>query len=352
MFNTPDYQAIRDAILRDIVNQRPDAAIGVDGDYGVRAAATGAAIEGLYQHQQWIARQIFPDTADSDVLDRHCSLRKMTRKAATVAVGTITFNGVPGSDVPAGTSAMTSSEVAFVSTASGTIGGGGSVTLAAQAVVPGAAGNVAAATPLTLTSAPAGVTSAASVVSMSGGTDIESDAELLARLLFRLRNPPCGGAAHDYYAWAMEVPGVSAAYVYANRRGIGTVDVIVLTEGGLPGPGLVADVQAHIDTVRPVQGEFLAFGPSAVTVNVAGTLVLASGYLLTTVSAAIDDALAIYFAALKPGNTAYLNQIRAIVSGTPGVVDFALSSPTGNTVALVDATHTELAVLGTTAWSL
>lgn len=350
-FVTPDYLAIRDAILRDIANQIPGANVAADGDYAIRANATGAAIEGLYQHQQWMIRQVFPDTADSDYLERHAGLRGLTRKTASAATGTITFSGVAGSAVPIGTEAKTEAGVAYMTTAADVIGAGGTVTIAAQAEVAGTAGNQLAATALTLTSAPNGVLSSATIATMTGGTDVETDASLLSRLLFILRNPPCGGAAHDYYSWAMNVSGVTAAYVYSNRRGLGTTDVIILTAGGIPGAPLVASVQAYIDSQRPVQADFLAFGPTAVPVNVAAALTLAAGAVAATVQAAINTALAAYFSTLKPGDTAYLNRIRAIISDTTGVVDFNLTAPTGNTAALVDATHTQLATLGSTTWS-
>lgn len=349
---TPDFQAIRDAQLRDILNQRPDANVAVDGDYYVRATANASAAEGLYDHQQWIVRQLFPDTSDSDYLARHASLRGIRPKGATAATGTITFSGTPGSPVNLGTEAKSAGGMAYLTTAADVIGAGGTVTIAAQAEATGSASNLAAGTALTLTAAPAGVLSSATIATMTGGTDAETDASLLSRLLFVLRNPPCGGAAHDYYTWAMNVSGVTAAYVYPNRRGPGTTDVAILTAGGIPDPTLVASAQAYIDTQRPVQADFLCLAPTAVPVNIAGTLVLAAGYAAVDVEAAINTGLAAYFASLKPGDTAYLTRIQAIVANTPGVVDFVLTSPTVNIAALVDATHIQLATLGTTAWSV
>lgn len=350
-FVTPDYQAIRDAILRDIANQVPGANVAADGDYAIRANATGAAVEGLYQHQQWMIRQIFPDTADSDYLERHAGLRGLTRKLATTAAGTITLSGTVGSAVPIGTEAKTVAGVAYLTTAADVIGAGGTVTIAAQAEVPGAAGNQAAATALTLTSAPTGVLSSATIATMTGGTDVENDASLLARLLFILRNPPCGGATHDYYSWAMNVSGVTAAYVYNSRRGAGTVDVVIFTGGGIPGAPLLASVQSYVDTQRPVTADFLAIAPTPVAVNIAASLTLTAGAVRATVEAAINLALASYFATLKPGDTAYLNRLRALISDTAGVVDYVMTTPASNTVVLVDATHTQLATLGTTTWS-
>lgn len=350
-FNTPDYQAIRDGILRDIVNQMPTAVVGPDSDFNIRANANGAAIEGLYQHQQWIMRQIFPDTADSDYLEKHAGLRKLTRKVATFSVGAITFGGTPGSTIPAGTELKDTNGIAFVTTASGTLDGSGTATISAQASIAGAAGNLAAATPLTLTSAPGGVSSTALIASMANGTDAESDASLLSRLLFVLRNPPCGGASHDYYTWAMDVSGVTAAYVYSNRRGLGSVDVIILTATGIPGLPLIATAQAAIDLVRPVQADFLVFAPTPVAVNVTASLTIAAGFVATTVRNNINTALAAYFATLKPGDTVYHNKIRAIISDTAGVTDFSLAAPAANVTTLVDATHTEMGVLGVVTWS-
>jgi uncharacterized phage protein gp47/JayE len=292
-------------------------------------------------------RQIFADTADTDYLEKMAAQRGITLKLATVATGSATFTGSVGSAIAIGTEGKTASGIAVVTTAAATIGVGGTVDVAVQASLAGISGNLAAGEVLTLTAAPSGVQSTAAVVSMSGGTDIETYASLLARYLFDLQNPPCGGADHDYYKWAMSVAGVTAAYVYSNRRGIGTVDVVILTEGGIPGSTLVTNTQSYIDSVRPVQAGMQVFAPTAVVVNVAGSLVLASGYTLAVVSAAIQSSLAAYFATLKPGDTVYLNRIYALISDTAGVVDFTLTTPSTNMVTLVDSTHTQMPVLGT-----
>jgi uncharacterized phage protein gp47/JayE len=346
-FSIPDIGDIRTALLRDIRSLLPDADTGADSDYFIRASSVASAVEGLYQHQSWILRQIFPDTCDSDYLERHASLRKLSRKAATVAAGAIAFSGVPGSGIPVGTEIKRPDGISFVTTTSAVLDSAGTAVVVAQAATTGSSGNTVNGASLILSAAPSGIYSTATVVSMSGGTDIETDASLLSRLLFRLRNPPCGGAAHDYYSWAMDVDGVTAAYVYPNRRGLGTTDVVIMTDGGIPPTSLVGAAQSSIDKVRPVQADFLCFGPSAITVNVTGTLILATGYALSDVRAAISAALGAYFSGLKPGEAVYLNRIRAIIADVPGVLDFSLTLPTANIVALVDATHTELAVLGT-----
>lgn len=350
-FVVPDFAGVRDAILRDIANQVPGASVGVDSDHGVRAAGMAAAIEGLYQYQAWIARQILPDTADPDWLERHASLRGIYRKAATRATGTASFSGTAGAAIAVGVELKTLGGVAYVTTASGGVGGGGTVTLPVQASVAGVAGNAAAGTAATLTSAPSGVQSAAVLGAMTGGTDVETDAALLARLLFRMRNPPQGGADYDYVDWAMSVDGVTAAYVYAMRRGEGTVDVAIMTAGGVPSAGLVATVQAYIDSVRPVTAQCMVLAPVPVPVSVAASLVLTSGYTLSDVSGRLTTAITAYFAGLRPGDTVVKTRIESLISITAGVADFTLTSPSANVPARVDASHLELATLGSTAWS-
>lgn len=347
-FDTPDFDAIRTGILRDIVNQRPGAAVGIDSDHAVRANAIGAAVEGLYQHQQWAVRQIFPDTADPDYLERWARLYKLSRKLSSAAAGTIDFSGAADSPIPIGTETKTAGGVSFVTTAAGTVGGGGTVTIAAQAVMPGSSGNQAEATPLTLTSAPAGILSEATIGAMTGGAEVEDDASLLARLLTRIQLPPHGGAAHDYRTWALEVEGVVNAWPLPLRRGLGTVDVVIGAAGGLPSIQLVADTQAHVNNLKPVSADCQVLGPTAVPVAVTGTLtLLAAGYALDGIVAGINDALANYFSTLTPGDTVYLKQLMSVITNTAGVVDYTLTAPVANVDTVVDESHVEQAVLGT-----
>lgn len=345
-YTTPDYRAVRDAILRDIANQLPSAATGADSDFAIRANATASAVEGLYQHQQWIVRQILPDTADSDYLERHASLRSITRKAASFTTGSVHFTGTVGSAVPIGTESKTNSGIAIVTTAAGVIGAGGTVDIAAKAVLSGASGNQTAAAVLTLSAAPAGVQSQAAIVTMTGGTDIESDAELLVRLLVDIRLPPAGGAAHDYAAWALEVPGVTDAYIFTQRRAANSVDVVIETLGGVPSAQLIADVLAHIETVRPCCADVLVMAPSLVVANIAAALTL-SGTTLAIAAARINTLLTTYFNSLHVGQTVTRAKLITLMMEVTGVVDVNLTLPAANVVPLADATHSQLASLGT-----
>ncbi len=109
---------------------------------------------------------------------------------------------------------------------------------------------------LTFTSPPAGITADAEiVVALDDGLDIESYDAYRERLLAHIGDPPEGGAIHDYQEWCLSIPGVTAAYVWAHRRGRGTIDVAVLGNGTgaarIPSAAVLAAVDEYIESVRP-----------------------------------------------------------------------------------------------------
>lgn len=346
-FTTPDYQKIKDGILRDIVNQEPDAAVGPDSDYAVRASGEAAAIEGLYQHQQWLFKQIFPDSADEENLIRHAGEHGITRKSANASSGFATLTGSVGAPIPAGTEGKTATGIAFVTTAAAEIDGGGTAVIAISASVAGVSGNLPVSTALTLTSAPAGITTAAIIsTATTGGYEQETLDSLLDRLLFELQNPPQGGNKDDYQRWAREVPGVGYAYIYGQRRNTRSVDIVILDDdSALPDTPLVDACQAHIELKRNVTADCWVGGPTAEPVPVTAALVL-SGVTLAEVTPIITAALQAYFRSLKPGDAVILKQIEKLIMSVTGVVDCTVSAPAANVTALVDATHMQLLTLG------
>ncbi|OHX21253.1 baseplate J/gp47 family protein [Chromobacterium sphagni] len=345
-FTTLDMRSVRDALLRDLRNQRPDVDTTPDSDWFVRATSVASAVEGLYQHQAWLTRQIFPDTADRDYLELHARVRGLSRKNAVAAAGQLRLQGSPGATAPAGLTAKAAGQ-SYTTTQGATLDASGAAIVTVNAAAPGLAGNIAAGAVAELASAPSGIASQASVVNMSGGADAESDGELLARLLELIRRPPAGGNRYDYHRWAMEVDGVTAAYVYPLRRGLGTVDVAVTMAGGAPSSQVLAAVQQHIDDMRPVTARnCLVFAPTPRLVDL-DIRVLLSGTTLAIATEQVKDTVSGYFAALAPGETAVRSRIELLVSAVAGVADRQIMTPIANVVPKADASTVEWLRLGT-----
>ncbi|KIP18867.1 baseplate J-like family protein [Burkholderia sp. MSHR3999] len=345
-FTVKTFDQIQAGIIRDIETDLPEADTGADSDFAIRANATSSAIEGLYEHQQWIAKQIFPDTCDPDILLLHARIRGLSKKSAVPAGGSIQISGAPGAPVNGTIVAQTLGAQQYQTTATGSIGVDGTLTLAAQAVTAGSAGNATAGAALTLLSAPNGVSSAASVVKMVGGTDDETDDELLARLLEVIRRPPAGGNKWDFRRWAMNVDGVTAAYVYPLRRGLGTCDVVITSSGGLPSASTIAAVQAAIDSQRPVTAKnCLVLAPTIVPIDHDVRVAFSTG-TIDIFRPRVQTAIAAYFAALPPGAIYVKSRVEGVVTDTEGVTDRLVVTPATNITPVVDATVVEWCQLG------
>ena len=346
-FITQNAAEIRDSLLRDIKNllQLPDNKLGPDSDWYVRASSVASVAEGIYQHQGWIVRQIFPDTADAEYLYLHARTRGLTKKAANSATGPASFTGEPGSVAAAGL-VFKRDNISWTTTQDMTIASDGKATVTAVSSLTGTAGNSVTTTTATLTTTPDGFDSAVSVGVMTGGTDEESDAELLARLLEIIRRPPAGGNKYDYRRWAMEVAGVTAAYVYPLRRGLGTVDVVITSAGALPSQAVIDRTQAHIDDIRPVTAKnTLVLMPTIHTFHVLVKVSL-EGINLADAKTAITTVLQDDDSRREPGMPFIRSQAGTLISLIPGISDYVIVTPAANVQPVIDENVVEWLRLG------
>lgn len=316
----------------------------------VMARVHAGALHGLYGYQDWISRQIPFDTADGDILDRWASIWAITRKPNSFAVGTLPFTGNDGAVIPAGTEVQRADGVSYVTTAEATMAGGAAAA-PAVAKVAGSGGNAVAGTKLKVVSTIGGVATDLVVGAggMTGGADTETDAALLARLLARIRQAPHGGAAHDYVAWALEVAGVTRAWVKPGWAGVGTVGIMFMCDDdgadGIPSAEKVAEVQAYIDARRPVTAEVIVFAPTAKPMNPA---ILGLSPNTDAVKAAVVAELKdLLRREAEPGGVILASHIREAISLAAGETDHALTSPAGNFVPAAN----EIATLGVPVWS-
>lgn len=331
MHNIPTFEEIRQAILRDMVSLNPETDVSSDSDNYIRASSLASCATGQYAHQAWILKQFFPDTADTDFLERHCNLRGIRRKNATSASGTVIAHGIPQASIDAdlqikcGERLYTVLEKAYIKE-------DGTVVLSIRSLEPGAISNQHNKTAQFM-AAPVGVSSDLVNLDVTGGTDVESDNSLLNRLLDLLRRPPAGGNQYDYKAWALSVDGVTSAYVYPLRRGLGTVDVVITSGDNVPSDDIVSKVQNYIDSVRPVTAKnSMVIKPDVTKVDIEVKVSL-SGGAFDKAANDIKQALQEHFSALKPGDSVIASQLEAVISDVTSVTDRKMTLPMGNLVA-------------------
>lgn len=321
----------------------------------VLARVFAGAVHLVWGFLAWIARQILPDTADGGPLRRHAAIWGLTPIAATYAQGKVTFTGVNGSAIPLGAIVQRTDGAEFIVQADATIAGG-TVDATVKASAAGSAGNCAAGTILSLASPVAGVNSAGTVKTapddVAGGLDDETDEALRTRLLDYIAARPQGGSAADYDIWTREVAGVARAFVSPLELGPGTVVVRFSVTGTgaaqIPGPAKVTEVQAHLDTVRPVTAAVTAMAPVGLAVPMTIHVNPNTAEVRAAVQAELD---ALFTREAEPGGTIPNSHIREAISRAPGEDSHTISAigGGGGTADVVQAA-TELAYLGVITW--
>lgn len=251
----------------------------------VSAKVMAGAVWEAFSFLDYISRQINKTTAEGIFLERHAADYGLAKLPAAHAEGLAIIRADTGVAVPAGLMLTRADGVVYDSLTGGLTTAAvsppsgapaGEVLVEIRARVAGRAGNTYPGVGLVIAAPPARISAEAAVAStgIGAGADIESDEGLRSRLLFRLRNPPHGGAAHDYVIWSREVAGVTRVYVdpVTSTNGRGSVGVYILMDdtypNGIPQAADIARVAAYVDDLRPAGALVEMAAPSPVPVNV------------------------------------------------------------------------------------
>ena len=337
-WSTPTLAAVRGLVRDSLHTSLPGSDATVPNSVlRVLSDNQGALCHLTLQYVDWLSLQLLPDTAETEWLDRHGQIwlvnsdGSVGRKLATLASGSASFTGVGGAIIPQFTQLAVGSvigQVLYETTAQITIDASAQTTGPVRAVTPGTIGNQLEGALMSFVTPPPQIDNIATVIELENGTDIETDDELRARILRRIRNPPMGGSLGDYEAWALAVPGVTRAWA-APEQGAGTITVRFLmddlraSDDGWPTPDDIATVAAYIDTVRPVTVKdcyVLAPIKQFIDITIAN-LVPNTTEAQAEIEANIENML---FAQAAPGQTIYAAWVNYAIMSSPSVQSFQL----------------------------
>ena len=371
-FQRPTLTDLRQSAAADVTANLP----GGDGllrfsNLQIVCEVTAGFANLQYGYLDWISQQSVPWSATDEFLEGWGALKGAYRGAATAASGTATFTGTNGITILTGTSFTRSDGETFTTTADGTVSGG-SVTVPATDNAVGSQGNTAAGSQLTLANAISGINSVGTAATdFTGGTDVQSNTLYRQLVLQIYQNPPQGGATADYETWALEVPGVTRAWPYANWMGNGTVGVLFMmdvaeavnggfpqgTNGGATGETRIAPATGdqlalanYIFPLRPVTAVVWAVAPTPQPINFTINGLTPNN---ATIQAGIASAISSCFVrngvpGIAAGTTTFpLADIEAAIIAVPGIENFVITSPPGN----ISITAGGLPVLGTITYT-
>jgi len=265
-FERPTLSAIIDRVEGDIKSAMNIVTILRRSFLKAIAKAISGISHVLHGHMVFISRQIFPDQAEDEYAERWGSIYGMERNPATFAQLVLDIVFTDAQTVPAGTIYQRTDGQTYTLNGDVTATGAGTEQGTVTCGDAGDAGNLDAGETLSLQSAIANVEGDATVSSTAvEGEDKESDDDFRERIIFRIQNPPSGGTVADYESFATAVSGVSRAWVFPGYRGEGTCDVAFMQTDGtgeqIPGAAKVDEVQAAVDSKKPVTSNSNVFAP-------------------------------------------------------------------------------------------
>lgn len=319
-------------LLLAAYTQRTGTALAEDCDLAVRFYAAAAQLQALDIQTWWVLDQCFPQTAQGTYLDGHAMMRGITRRAATKAVGTLRFSvnspAVVELTIAAGTACMTAGEIRFQTTADAVLAiGEQSVDVPAEALESGASGNVPPDSVTILTACPVGITSCTNPAAFSGGSDQEDDESLRTRVLESYLRLPNGANAAWYEQTAMSHEGVAAAQAVGRARGVGTVDVYIATEAGLPDGTLLEEVRADLQEKREIAVDVAVLAPEATAVDVTVEVAPSDNTSFETVKALVEQAVTVLFTGRMLGKPLLLAELGSRIYAVEGVENYRILSP-------------------------
>ena len=225
----------------------------------------------LFGYLRFVNKQQFVKTANDYWLQIRGQELGIGKKAATYASGNVDLLGTPSTllsttVIPIGTVLSRSDGTTYTTNAAVSLSLAGQASVGVTATTVGTVPNSIYGTILTSTD-PNLTSVTVDSYGLGGGAAQETTEEYRARLLARIQQPPQGGSASDYVAWAKTIAGVTRVWVVGQAYGPGTVGVWFTMDdtytAGIPLAADVANVQAYLNSVAPVTATVIVAAPIA-----------------------------------------------------------------------------------------
>ncbi|MCI9256951.1 baseplate J/gp47 family protein [Acutalibacter sp.] len=304
-------------------------------DLGLRLQILAGELYRLQGKLDWLKRQAFPHTARGVQLDLHGAQRGVKRRGALRARGTLVFSRYIPLErdlaIPKGALCATSGQgaVEYETTEERVLPAGEtSVSIPAQALEAGAAGNAAAGCIGTLASVLPGVNAVTNPAAFTGGADPEEDEAYRRRMLAAYgRVVQCGNAAY-YEELALARPEVASAQAVPRENGPGTVGVYVWGPGGPPSQELLDSLSQELEALREVGAAVSVKAAAAKKVNIGGFIKVLPGAVYAGAEAKAKEALAEWFAQRRIGDPVYLGDLSRVLLRDPAVCGVTFAAVT------------------------
>lgn len=208
----------------------------------------------------------------------------------------------------------------------------GEATVDVECTETGTVGNTGADTIILVSSTLEGISAVTNAEETTGGTDEETDEELIERIdeYDQTQGASFIGNAADYRRWAMSVDGVGNATVVPATDDSGLVTIVVTDTNGDPGSeDLCTDVYDYImspdapySRLAPINATLSVVSPTEIAIGVKATVELTDTGVIENVQAAFLTSLTEYLPDATTDGEIKITKVAALLSATSGVNDF------------------------------
>lgn len=297
-----------------------------------------------------VVKLIFPETSYGEFVDSHAKVKGMSRRAASAASGELTITGTANTVIPAGSLFSTAAvndepSVDYRTLDAATIPESGSITVDVECTQTGIIGNTKENTIVLVSSRLKGITAVTNENPLTGGTEVESDASLIERIVEfnKSQGESYVGSASDYKRWAMSVAGVGSATVLPAQDTSGLVTIIITDANGDPATEqLCTSVYNYImrpdnpdERLAPINAFLKVSPPTTMQISIKATVELEDDATLEAVRTAYAAQLALYLPEALEDKEIKYSRIWGVLSATAGVNDHSnlqIGLKVGNTV--------------------
>lgn len=305
--------------------------VALVSDSNLRLRVMAGEITRLQAELSWLRTQAFPFTATDEWLDQHGELRGVSRFAAAPAQGTLTFSRyLPLSFdavLPKGTVCATTGDapLEFLTTEEVTLPAGSlSVTVAAQAALAGASGNVTAGQISALVTETDLFDYVTNKSAFTDGTDAESDDEYRVRVLQTYREPTTALNSAWYRSAALAQPGIYAAQAVPDESG--NITVYCWGKSSAPSSAVLTSLSAAFSQQRDIGVTVTVTAAQKSVYALKMRLRPAPGVDFDLVKKDARQAAKTYFAGVSVGDGVTVSEISRAVMKDPAVLEVEFPS--------------------------
>lgn len=262
------YEKIKERVLNSITNTLDKREGSFINDM---VSPYCQELEDLYSELPFMIGTMFLVDAEGEELDKRAAEYGLHRKQELKATGHINILGNEGVKIFKGTLVSTETGLQYEVNSDIVLNGKEQI-LDITASNPGSVYNQESGAITKFITPMAGVT-ITNKEKVQGGTDRESDKELLKRIEDKIQNPSTGGNEADFKNWTLEVEGVTDCKVNSCHYGNGTVKILAIGKDKKPlDEVIIKRILDSIKNKKLVFGKVFVETPKEVPINVSAEI--------------------------------------------------------------------------------